>query len=65
VSNSICALFPATKRVRNSERTVCVVKARVGEVQTEGVLEVDPTAHRIGGLPIGKAFSKLHQRDQR
>jgi hypothetical protein len=42
-----------------------MVKAGVGQVQTQGVLEVDPTAHRIGGLTVGKSFGKLHHRDQR
>ena len=32
-----------------------MVKARVGEFQTEGILEVDPAAYCIGSLPVGKA----------
>src|SRR6266699_5792843 len=47
VSNSTCSLFPATNRARNSDRTVWSKPG--SEFQTQGVLEVDPATHRIGG----------------
>jgi hypothetical protein len=30
-----------------------VVKPGIGELQIQRVLPINPTAHRIGGLPIG------------
>ena len=41
-----------------------VVEARVGQVQGQKVLPVDPRPNRIGRLPVGKALAELHQRDQ-
>mgnify|MGYP003286645941 CR=1 FL=1 len=41
-----------------------VVEARVGQVQGQKVLPVDPRPNRVGRLPVGKALAELHQRDQ-
>jgi len=35
-----------------------MVKARVAEFQAQSILEVDPAAHRIGSLAIGKLIAQ-------
>src|SRR3954451_13403661 len=40
------------------------VKARVGQLEAEKVLPVDPGPDRLSGLPITQALAELHQRDQ-
>src|SRR4051812_382624 len=40
------------------------VKARVGQLEAEQVLPVDPRPDRLSGLPITQALTELHQRDQ-
>ena len=40
------------------------VEARVGQFEPEGVLPVDPTAHRVGGLAVGEALFELHHGDE-
>ena len=35
------------------------VKAGVGQLQAQGVLPVQPSPHRVGGLPVGEALDKL------
>src|SRR3954468_3609028 len=40
------------------------VKARVGQLEAEQVLPVDPRPDRLSGLPITQALAELHQRDQ-
>ena len=42
-----------------------VVEAWVGQVEREQVLPVDPCPHCLGGLPVGQALARLHQRDRR
>jgi hypothetical protein len=42
-----------------------VIEARVGQVQGEQVLPVDPCPYRLRGLPVGQVLPELHQRDQR
>ena len=42
-----------------------MIKTGVAEFQAKGILEVDASSHRIGGLAIGKSFGKLHHGDQR
>jgi hypothetical protein len=37
----------------------CVVEARIGQRQAECILPVDPSAHRVSGLPIGQALHVL------
>src|SRR3954468_3194446 len=39
-------------------------KARVGQLEAEQVLPVDPRPDRLSGLPITQALAELHQRDQ-
>src|SRR3982751_473745 len=40
------------------------VKTRVGQLEAEQVLPVDPRPDRLSGLPITQALAELHQRDQ-
>src|SRR3954466_9644049 len=40
------------------------VKARVGQLEAEQVLPIDPRPDRLSGLPITQALAELHQRDQ-
>src|SRR3954454_9154621 len=40
------------------------VKARVGQLEAEQVLPVDPRPDRLSGLPITQALAELQQRDQ-
>jgi hypothetical protein len=40
------------------------IKAGIAEFEPERILPIDAAAHGIGGLPIGKPFSKLHDGDQ-
>src|SRR3954467_10427377 len=40
------------------------VKARVGQLEAEKVLPVDPGPDRLSGLSIPQALAELHQRDQ-
>ena len=42
-----------------------IVEARIGEIQTEGVLPIDSPAHSIGRLSIGQILQKLQHRYQR
>ena len=42
----------------------CVIKSRIGQLQAEGILPVQPTAHGIGSLPIRQIFHKLENGDQ-
>ena len=42
-----------------------VIEARVGQVQGQKVLPVNPCPHRLCGLPVGQVLAELHQRDQR
>ena len=41
------------------------VEARIGQVQPEGVLPVDPAAYRVSGLAIRERLGKLQDADQR
>src|SRR4051812_28878772 len=40
------------------------VEARIAKLQAEGILQVDPTAHRLGRLPIGQVLEELKDGDQ-
>jgi hypothetical protein len=40
------------------------VEARILKVQAEGVLQVDPAAHRLGRLPVGQVLEELKDGDQ-
>lgn len=40
------------------------VKARVGQGQRQGILPVDPAAHRLGRLTVGQALGELEQGHQ-
>ena len=40
------------------------VKARILKLQAQGVLQVDPTAHRLGRLPVGQVLEELKHGDQ-
>jgi hypothetical protein len=40
-----------------------VVEARIGELQSQGILPVDTTAHGVRSLTIGQGVSKLHDGD--
>src|SRR3954454_2104185 len=40
------------------------VKARVGQLEAEQVLPVDPRPDRLSRLSIAQALAELHQRDQ-
>src|SRR5215210_525051 len=40
------------------------VKARVGQLEAEKILPIDPGPDRLSGLPIAQALAELHQRDQ-
>src|SRR4051812_33355407 len=40
------------------------VKARVGQLEAEQVLPIDPRPDRLSGLPITQALAELYQRDQ-
>lgn len=42
-----------------------MVEAGVGQVQAEGVLPVQPAAHRVRRLAVGQPFHELQHRDQR
>ena len=42
-----------------------VIKTGAARFQAQGILEVDASSHRIGGLTIGKSESLLHHGDQR
>ena len=41
-----------------------VVKARVGQLQREQVLPVDPATDRLGGLPVAQPLAELHEGDE-
>ena len=41
------------------------VKARVGQLEAEGVCPVDAGAHRIGGLPVTEVLQELEHRHKR
>src|SRR3954464_5378651 len=40
------------------------VKARVGQLEAEQVLPIDPRPDRLSRLSIAQALAELHQRDQ-
>jgi hypothetical protein len=42
-----------------------MVEAGVGQLQAEGILPVQPAAHRIRRLAVGQPFHELQHRDQR
>ena len=42
-----------------------VVEARVGQLEPEQVLPVDPRPHRLGGPPVGQVLAELQDGDQR
>src|SRR5689334_16951772 len=35
------------------------VEARIAKLQAEGVLQVDPAAHRLGRLPVGQVLEEV------
>jgi PAS domain-containing protein len=41
------------------------MEARVGQLEPQRILPVNPAAHRIGGLPVTEVLQKLKHRDQR
>src|SRR5579872_1171642 len=41
------------------------VEAMVGELQTKGILPVNPRSHRFRRLSVGEPFTELHDRYQR
>nr|WTB09152.1 hypothetical protein OG546_36075 [Streptomyces antimycoticus] len=41
------------------------IKARIGQLEAEGVFPVDPATHRISGLPVGQTLCVLQHADQR
>ncbi len=41
------------------------VEPRIGQLEPERVLPVDPGAHRIRGLPVAEVLEELEDRDQR
>ncbi len=41
------------------------IKARIGQLETEQILPVDPGPHRLGGLPVGQPLGELHDRHER
>ena len=40
------------------------VEARIVKLQAEGILQVNPAAHRLGRLPIGQVLEELKDGDQ-
>jgi hypothetical protein len=40
------------------------VEARMGELQSESILPVNPAANRFGGLPVGEPLDKLQYQNQ-
>jgi hypothetical protein len=42
-----------------------VVKSHIGQFQTQSILPVQSTAHRIGSLTIGQILPELEDGDQR
>lgn len=41
------------------------IKASITQLQSQGVLPIDATAHRLGGLSIRESLQKLEDRHQR
>jgi hypothetical protein len=41
------------------------MEPRVGQLQPECILPIDPAAHSISGLAVGQVLKKLEDRDQR
>src|SRR4051812_41921946 len=59
------ALLRATSQKTISKLTEhAEVKARVGQLEAEQVLPVDPRSNRLSRLSIAQALAELHQRDQ-
>jgi hypothetical protein len=40
-----------------------LIKSRISQFQTQGILPVEPTAHRISSLPIGQILHQLEDAD--
>jgi hypothetical protein len=41
------------------------IKARIGQLEGEGIFPIDASAHSVGGLAVGQAFCELHHQHQR
>ncbi len=41
------------------------IKPGITQLQSQGVLPIDATAHRLGGLSVRESLQKLEDRDQR
>jgi len=40
------------------------IEARIGQLEGQGVLPVDPAAHRVGSLAVGEPFELLHDQNE-
>jgi len=41
------------------------IKAGIAQLQSQAILPIDATAHRLGGLSVRESLQKLEDRDQR
>jgi hypothetical protein len=62
-SKSSASCAPASSRAEFAQHRG--VEACVVQLQAQGILPVDPRAHRVGGLVVGEVLGELQERDQR
>jgi hypothetical protein len=58
-------LRPARYQARPELRQHAEVEARIGKLEPEGILPVDPRSHGISGLAIAEVLQELKDRHQR